>query len=83
MKTAEQWVSEWRSDSNLDTWRYAELDLEERFKQIQLDAWKQGMTDAAKQVADSTPEAPTTAEDDWIDHAVDSILSARDNKTTI
>lgn len=70
MKTAEEWEKAWCDDYNKHE-QIAQIRI------IQLDAWKQGMSDAAR-IANPTNSqwyATKTIET--------NILTARDNKTTL
>lgn len=69
MKTAQDWQSELEQDPGMAS------DLVRLFEEIQHDAWKQGMSDAAAIVGN--PEATVK----FITEA-QAILFARDNKTT-
>lgn len=54
------------------------------FKEAQLDAWKQGMSDAAE-VADITMQGRSSMvnQDQWLGEIIKNILTARENKTSL
>ena len=68
MKSAEEWIKVLGSEVDYSCITAKEI------KEIQLDSWKQGMTDAARIIDDSTTKNPT--------RLIDKILLLRNIKTT-
>lgn len=83
MKTAEEWAEEWLGkDFNCESM------LVQKFKQIQLDAYKQGMTDSAEIIRDKIVikrEKETGAGhfNRIVDTFIQVVLAKRDTKTTL
>jgi len=78
MKTAEEWAKEiCQKDGQSDVYDLVTVDFDE-IKQIQLDAYKQGMTDAASILSTTCYEGTVI-----LSEARQAILAARDKKETI
>lgn len=88
MKEAKEWYAEYCADRKLPaSQRKLGASNGDLIRAIQLDAWKQGMTDA-KQIVENHPFADKfpTDEDDITRRDLDiarAILTARDSKTTL
>lgn len=80
MKSAEKWILEYPIDGvrSIDGLRRIEKDGINFIKQIQLDAWKQGMSDAAIAVSKSG-----SGWNDDLNRAISFIENGRDLKLTI
>lgn len=82
VKTAKKWYAEYCNDRKLpDSQRKLGASNGDLIRAVQLDAWKQGMTDAAEVNHKWSAGRPMSSRD--IDRASLEIKSVRDSKTTL
>lgn len=89
MKTAQEWTDKANLEiqflirENPPNSEITEREID-FYKQIQLDAWKQGMSDAAE-IANITMQGRSSMvnQTEWLHEIFKNILTARDNKTSV